>query len=128
MFEIQKAVIRRNGTYLVLLRAPTAAYFPNCWDFPGGKCEDDEDPHDAVEREVREETSLQVRAERVAGVFEFDLDHVGHPTHRFTLHDVRLLNDGEVSLSSEHRAYAWATEDEVLRLQTEPYISRYFGR
>src|SRR5574341_233876 len=39
------------------------------WSTPGGVIEPDETPADAVVREVREETGLLVRPDRVLGVF-----------------------------------------------------------
>ena len=38
------------------------------WTLPGGKVEHAEDPHDAVIREVAEETGYQVEVERLLGV------------------------------------------------------------
>jgi ADP-ribose pyrophosphatase YjhB (NUDIX family) len=39
------------------------------WSTPGGAIEPDETPADAVTREVQEETGLDVRPERILGVF-----------------------------------------------------------
>jgi 8-oxo-dGTP pyrophosphatase MutT (NUDIX family) len=39
------------------------------WSLPGGVIEPDETPADAIVREAREETGLQVRPDKVLGVF-----------------------------------------------------------
>ena len=41
----------------------------NIWNLPGGRVEQDESPWEAVVREVEEETGLEVRVERLAGVY-----------------------------------------------------------
>jgi len=40
-----------------------------CWDIPGGFCEPDEHPIDAVVREVREEVGLDVRVTGMVGIW-----------------------------------------------------------
>lgn len=55
------ALLQRNGAFLLCRRAPgqTLAGF---WEFPGGKKEQGETLGQCVERELREELSLDVRA------------------------------------------------------------------
>jgi ADP-ribose pyrophosphatase YjhB (NUDIX family) len=42
----------------------------HCWTFPGGWADVGETPSLAVEREVREESGVEVRAERLIGVYD----------------------------------------------------------
>ena len=51
-----------RGRVLLLLRGPTAPWFPNQWNLPGGKIEAGESPGQAAMRETREETDLRVFA------------------------------------------------------------------
>jgi 8-oxo-dGTP pyrophosphatase MutT (NUDIX family) len=53
-----------EGRVLVLQRADDGQ-----WDLPAGATDPGETPAETVEREVREESGLEVRARRVAGVF-----------------------------------------------------------
>lgn len=123
---IQKAIIRKDNKFLIMLRSPNAKYFPEHWDFPGGTLEADEDPFSGVERELLEETSLKIKALEVVGSYELDLDNAGKYTHRFTLYSAQVLS-GEVTLSNEHLKFQWATQDEIFHLKTEPYIQLYFN-
>lgn len=77
---VQKAAIKKDDKYLILLRSSNAALFPNHWDFPGGKLEDGEDPVKGIEREISEETTLKAKALEVIGVYEFDLQNKGQMT------------------------------------------------
>ncbi len=52
-------LIRRDGCFLVRMR-PEQTVYAGYWEFPGGKCEPDEQPVEAVERECLEETGLSV--------------------------------------------------------------------
>lgn len=122
---IQKALIERNGKYLVTLRSKNAKYFPLYYDFPGGKLEFGEDFIDGIKREVKEETDLDCEVIKVLAEYEFDLDNKGQSTHRFKIYNVKVDSD-EVKISSEHEGYLWVTKEELVNLKTEPYVKLLF--
>ena len=126
MKEIQKAVIRKDDKFLTVYRSPNAKYFPEYWDFPGGGLEEGENPFTGIEREVMEETGLKVKARKVVGVYEYDLDNAGRNTHRFTVYEIEPLSTFEVRLSHEHLEYAWSTKEEILAKRIEPFLIDYF--
>ena len=53
------AVVEHHGSYLIGIRPPGAS-LAGFAEFPGGKCEADEDPAAAAVRECLEETGLRV--------------------------------------------------------------------
>jgi 8-oxo-dGTP diphosphatase len=55
------AILDGRRRCLVARRAPHVPS-PGCWEFPGGKVEDGEDPRRALEREIAEELSLEIAA------------------------------------------------------------------
>ena len=122
---IQKAVIKKGNEYLIGLRAPGAAYFPLHWDLPGGKLEPNEDPFTGITREVKEETNLDIKPIEVLGVYEFDLDGIDKPSHRFTIYSTEVIG-GDLKLSPEHLEQRWTTKDEIMKLPIEPYFKPFF--
>lgn len=121
---VQKAIVKKGNKFLILLRSPKAENFPNHWDFPGGKLEEGEDPFRGIEREVFEETALQVKALDVVGAYEIVVDGV---RTRFTIYSAKIIS-GNVKLSHEHTGFKWATKEEILKLKIEPYIKLYFEK
>ena len=119
----QKAVIKDGDKYLVLFRCKNSKNFPEHWDFPGGKMDPGETREEALEREVREETSLSVKSKKIVGIYTMDF---GDRVTEFTVHTTSNVS-GKVKLSFEHTDFKWLTKEEVLELdKVEPYIFEYF--
>ena len=58
-YRVALAVIRRAGRVYIQQR-PENGHLGGLWEFPGGKCRDEEDPQKAVRRECREELAIEV--------------------------------------------------------------------
>src|SRR5688500_4718497 len=99
-------VERGEERVLALRRAPTKDAAPGLWETCSGRVHADEQPRDAIAREVIEETALDVtigdrpvdayvmrRRERPMAVIVYRAD----------------WNAGEVVRSDEHDAHAWWT-------------------
>lgn len=116
----QKAVIVKDGKYLVLKRALDSKNYPGFWDFPGGKLELGEDPYESLEREVMEETNLKIKVGKPVFTFsEMSWDQRGYVV--FILYDCELV-DGELKLSEEHTNSKWASAGEIKESDVEGYM------
>lgn len=59
--DVAAAVIERPGEFLLAQR-PVGKPYAGYWEFPGGKIEPGEDPRAALDRELKEELGIDVRA------------------------------------------------------------------
>jgi 8-oxo-dGTP diphosphatase len=104
-------------TRLLAARRSTGAHAGG-WELPGGKVEPDEDPHDALARELDEELALRVvLGAPVAGPLDgaWPISGAGQPGATGTL-DVRLavVAGDPPSAGPDHDELAWLPLDEAV--------------
>ena len=58
-----------SGKILLLRRSETADYLPGIWEDMGGRIKQFEEPEEALRREVREETGLEIEILKPLAVF-----------------------------------------------------------
>ena len=51
-------ILLRGDHVLLVKRAPSRAWYPGVWDFPGGHSEDGEEPEETLLRELAEELGV----------------------------------------------------------------------
>ncbi|HQR03927.1 MAG: Nudix family hydrolase [Proteobacteria bacterium] len=99
---VAAAVIERpDGAFLLGQRAEGSAY-AGYWEFPGGKVEDGETPHQAVVRELQEELGIRVTVATPWLMREHRYEHAHVRIHFFRVTDWRGEPCGHV-----HAALAW---------------------
>ena len=119
---IQKAIIKAGEKYLILYRSEEEKIKPSCWDFPGGRLQDGEDPEAGLMREVKEETGLNVKILDRQVNYEISLHGI---MYFFVLYSVKVLENTEVVLSGEHTSYRWATKKEMESLELNDFLKLY---
>jgi len=105
------ALIRRGSTFLVERRIDDA----DVWAFVGGTLEDGEPLLEALRREVREETGLEVEAARLLGLFSDPSRIVAYP-------------DGTVCRVLSIAFVVTVTPDDEPRTSSESAGMRFVGR
>ena len=80
--------------------------FKGGWEIPGGKLEEGETPEQCIVREINEELSTQVKAEKILGVIDYD-----YPTFHLTMHCILCtIVSGNLQLI-EHEASRWLSKE-----------------
>lgn len=123
----QKAFIEKDGKVLVLFDPVIGP------DFPGGKLQEREAKvgdtsslMDALKREVKEETSLEIEVLDPFAVwyYEFPKEHRNYPKVVYTIGFKCRYISGEVKVSDEHNKFEWVDKDSYKNLQGH---DDYFG-
>lgn len=100
------AVIMRGDRVLAMRRSRRKDAGAGLWETVSGRVEPDEDPRDAIAREIAEETGLTVRVE--PRPIDAYTARRGAAPMVVVVYRARYV-DGEVARSDEHDAHAWWT-------------------
>jgi 8-oxo-dGTP diphosphatase len=115
------ALIRKGEKYLVLKRSEKNDYMPLKWDIPGGIVEMGETVEQAVIREVKEETGLEIVVNKVIYIYS-NINQVPQRQDFQVVYDC-LYTDGEVSINHrEHETYRWTKYSEIENLDTIDFL------
>ncbi len=96
------AVIVKGGNILLLRRNHDP--FLGYWVLPGGYVEEDETVEEALVREIKEETGLDVRIVKLVGVFSGpDRD----PRHTVSVAFLAIPKSGKLALNKEATEAKW---------------------
>ena len=108
------------GEEVLYLERQDGKTYARCWDLPGGKVGDGELPLTAIQREVFEETGIDLQLkdfEFIRKVYvrldEYDFEHY--------MFRVKLPQKPRIKLSAEeHRSFTWITPKTALTLLLVP--------
>ncbi len=104
----------RHGEDVLVLRSRK---WSGKWSLPGGKIERGESIAEALAREVREETGLELDDVRQLPTLESVFsDEFHRPEHFILLNYEARARGREVTLSDEHQEARWLPLDQALRL------------
>lgn len=109
MLKVVAALIMKDGKILIAKRSTGNKNVIGKWEFPGGKVEENETEKQAIEREIKEEFDILVRAEKfITNVISKD---------KKSEIDLKLYLckyiDGKIKLN-DHSDYKWVDKDDIL--------------
>lgn len=112
------AVIVRDGAILLVRRANPP--FEGYWSLPGGKVNFGERIHNALVREVREETGLVVEPGKFAGLLE-SIDPDGG-WHFVILDYFAEVTGGTLIAKDDALEATWVQMEEITKMKTTPRL------
>ncbi len=127
MIKVVAALIEKDGKYLIARRKTGSKDVLGKWEFPGGKVEKDETEENAIEREIKEEFEMSIKA------IKFITNNVCEYPDKVV--DLRLYEckyiSGEFNLH-DHFEYKFVDKNEILEYDLCPadiplaeYIKKY---
>ncbi len=111
------AIVERDGKILMGNKVKDMGPYPNTWRLPGGGVEEGESLEDAVKREVREETGLEVTNLEKVALQEDDEPNKHNEMTHYTFHIFRAETTGEEKPSYEFPELMWVDK---LKLKEVP--------
>lgn len=109
------ALILWEGKVLLVQRANDEDFLPNYWEQAGGKVELEENQEEAIVREVREETGIEISPIRAYHQFKY-MHRNGRVIHEFA-YICELIGKQKINLSSEHQNFKWLVLEELKEIQ-----------
>ncbi len=115
MIKVVAALIENDNKVLLARRSTGDINVLGKWEFPGGKVEKDENELDAIEREIKEEFELIIKAKKFitnnvceypTKVVDLRLYKCDYVSGKFNLHD--------------HSEYKWVDKEELLKYDLAP--------
>lgn len=121
--EISKAVIKKDGKYLLLKRAPHSKNFPKMWDFAGGKHNLGETSLESVVRETKEETNIDIKPGEEIKTEEYNNGKYELIFHYF----IPSAMLGELKLSNDHSDFIWVSKEKLMNFKLHPSVKLFFN-
>ncbi len=111
-----KAVVMKDDQVLLLKRSRKELTNRGKWDLPGGHIEVGENIEDALKREIKEETNLEVKIGPIIKVAEFNKEHEAFKKEKRGLRYIAYYQSGEVKLDkNEHSKFKWLNIDKAIK-------------
>jgi len=114
MIDVTAAIIQREGLILAA-RRKQGSHMAGYWEFPGGKIEPGETPEECLQRELKEELSIE---SKIGPFFEESCYDYGTKQIRLLSYFVDYIS-GTFALN-DHDEIRWINVHQLLTLQWSP--------
>ena len=113
--KVVTAAILIDNRRVLLTRRAAGQNLEGYWEFPGGKLEQGETVQQCLERELLEETALEIQAGKI---FAESVYHYENGSIKLVALEARLIG-GDITLSV-HDAYEWVPLKDVCSYELAP--------
>lgn len=111
--RVVAAVMIRDGKVFATRRG--YGVWKGWWEFPGGKMEAGETPHEALVREIREELDAEIEVGALLDTVEWD-----YPDFHLTMHCFVCTLVSDSLHLNEHEAFAWLSRETLASVKWLP--------
>ena len=118
MIDVVAAVIKKDNKYLIAQRNRNK-HFAFHWEFPGGKVDNGETFKIALQREIKEELSIDIKIYQKVSSQTHKDDKINVKVHYFLCEHI----DGKILLF-EHEDMQWVTKKELFTYKMAPGDSK----
>ena len=115
MITVVAALIKKNNKYLIARRSTGSLEVLGKWEFPGGKVEKDETEEHAIEREIKEEFEMDIKAVKYLtnNIYEYP-----SKTIDLRLYECKYIS-GEFHLH-DHSEYKFVKKEDIIKCDLCP--------
>lgn len=121
-------IARKDGRFLITKRVMTKAWAPGWWEVSGGAAIAGEDSIDAVRREIKEETGLDVSAAEGGFMFSYHRENPGEGDNYFVdvYRFVMDFTEEDVTMQQEETTgFKIVDYDEIKKLAEQGIFLHY---
>lgn len=114
VFSASKALIVKDNKFLII-KTVIDDYFD--WCLPGGKVDFNETPYETLKREVKEEINIEIKTEKVIGIYWFFRKIDGNQVNCTTFLCKPLNTEIDLTqnpCAENIKEYKWITKEEFL--------------
>ena len=115
MIKVVAALIEKNGKYLIARRSTGDENVLGKWEFPGGKVKEEETEEHAIEREIKEEFDMNIKA---ISFITNNVCEYPNKTIDLRLYECKYLS-GKFHLH-DHSEYKFVDKDEIINFDLCP--------
>ena len=115
MIKVVAAMIMKDGKVFIARRKKGDASVIYKWEFPGGKVEENENEFDAIEREIKEEFNVLVKAKKfiINNIYEYP-----NKTVDLRLYECDYLKGDFIP--HDHKEFCWVDIDDLIDYDLAP--------
>lgn len=113
--KVVAAIIENENQEVLCALRSLNMLIPNCWEFPGGKVENNESLFAAIEREIKEELQCDIQAQ---SVFHENIHEYDHFIINLICIKCQLIN--KIPQATEHTKLIWMNKQYLTSLKWAP--------
>jgi len=124
------AVIQKNGEYLVGQKPKNVGPYPNTWHIPGGGVDlNNESSEEALKREIREETGIEIQNVRAVGFDEDEVPNKHGEMTRYVFLDYEAdYLSGDIKANDDMAVLKWVRKEELKTLNLNKPCEKLFKK